>query len=47
MRLLGWGGSCKGIGGRKEKGGGGGGGWEVVHILSGLNTEARCVANEA
>jgi len=26
MRLLGWGGSCKGIGGRKEKGGGGGGG---------------------
>ena len=30
MRLLGWGGSCKGIGGRKEKGGGV---VVVVHIL--------------
>ncbi len=29
MRLLGWGGSCKGMRGRKEKGGDG----EVVHIL--------------
>ena len=34
MRLLGWGGSCKGTEGGKEKRGGGGG-VEVVHILSG------------
>ncbi len=39
MRLLGWGGSCKGTEGGKEKRGGGGGGGCTYPFW--LNTESR------